>query len=104
MSSHGRLHRHGLTKQLLVGIRECDPTYRPTNFWTPDLRDILADLEERGLAGFKSWPTAGYWLCPTYHADLSPRAFDKIYKLALEANPELSKCRGYVRRTATMRR
>ncbi len=81
----------GLTKQLLEGVRDCDPIYRPTNFWTPGLREILADLEERGLEGFKSWPTAGYWFYPTYHSPLPPRAFDRTFKHALKANPELSK-------------
>lgn len=80
----------GLTKQLLEGVRDCDPIYRPTNFWTPGLREILADLEERGLAGFKSWPTAGYWFYPTYHTDLPPRVFDKTYKLASKADPTLT--------------
>ena len=81
----------GLTKQLLEGVRDCDPIYRPTNFWTPGLRDILADLEQRGLESFKSWPTAGYWFYPTYHTELSPRSFEKTYKVALKENPDLSK-------------
>ena len=81
----------GLTKQLLEGVRECDPIYRPTNFWTPGLRDILADLEQRGLEGFKSWPTAGFWFYPSYHSELSPKTFEKVFKLVRKENPDLDK-------------
>lgn len=81
----------GMTKQLLEGVHDCDPIYRPTNFWTPGLREILADLEQRGLEGFKSWPTAGYWFYPAYHTPLPPKTFEKTFKLARKENPELSK-------------
>lgn len=81
----------GLTKHLLEGVRDCDPIYRPTNFWTPGLREILADLEQRGLEGFKSWPTAGFWFYPSYHAQLSPKTFEKVFKLVRKENPDLDK-------------
>ncbi|WP_216206221.1 hypothetical protein [Amycolatopsis aidingensis] len=55
------------------------------------MRDILADLEQQGLEGFKSWPTAGYWFYPSYRTPLSPRNFEKTFKLALKENPALSK-------------
>lgn len=80
-----------MTKQLLEGIRDCDPIYRPTNFWTPGLREILADLEERGLETFKSWPTAGFWFYPAYGRPLAPGTVDKTYKHAVKANPALTK-------------
>lgn len=80
-----------MTKRLLEGVRECDPIYRPTNFWTPGLREILADLEQRGLENFKSWPTAGWWFYPTYHTPLPPKTFEKTYKLVLKENPALDK-------------
>lgn len=82
---------NGLTRQLLEGVRECDPIYRPTNFWTPGLRDILADLETRGLETFKSWPTAGYWFYPNYGRFLAPRTVDRTFKQAVKANPSLTK-------------
>jgi putative sugar O-methyltransferase len=81
----------GMTKQLLEGVRDCDPSYRPTNFWTPGLRDILADLEARGLEEFKSWPTAGFWFYPGYGRPLAPRTFDKTFKQAAKANPALTR-------------
>ncbi len=80
-----------MTKQLLEGVRDCDPIYRPTNFWTPGLRDILADLETRGLAEFKAWPTAGFWFYPHYGRPLAPRTFDKTFKHAVKANPALTR-------------
>jgi len=81
----------GMTKQLLEDVRECDPIYRPTNFWTPGLRDILADLDSRGLETFKSWPTAGYWFYPGYGRPLAPGTLDKTFKHAVKANPALTK-------------
>lgn len=80
-----------MTKQLLEGVRECDPIYRPTNFWTPGLRDILADLESRGLERFKSWPTAGYWFYPSYNKPLPLKTFDKMLKHAVKANPAITR-------------
>jgi putative sugar O-methyltransferase len=81
----------GMTKQLLEDVRECDPRYRPTNFWTPGLREILADLETRGLETFKSWPTAGFWFYPSYGRPLAPGTVDKTFKHAAKANPALEK-------------
>jgi putative sugar O-methyltransferase len=81
----------GMTKQLLEGVRDCDPIYRPTNFWTPGLRDILADLDTRGLETFKSWPTAGYWFYPSYGRPLAPGTVDRTFKRAVKANPALTK-------------
>lgn len=80
-----------MNKHLLEGVRDCDPIYRPTNFWTPGLRDILADLEARGLEVFKSWPTAGYWFYPSYGRPLAPRTIDKTFKHAVKANPALTR-------------
>lgn len=81
----------GMTKRLLEGVRDCDPIYRPTNFWTPGLRDILADLDTLGLAEFKRWPTAGYWFYPSYRRALAPGTVDKTFKQAAKANPGLDK-------------
>jgi putative sugar O-methyltransferase len=81
----------GMTKLLLEGVGDCDPIYRPTNFWTPGLRDILADLETRGLASFKSWPTAGFWFYPGYGRPLAPRTIEKTFKQAAKANPALTR-------------
>jgi putative sugar O-methyltransferase len=81
----------GMTKQLLDGVRDCDPIYRPTNFWTPGLRDILADLDTRGLEVFKSWRTAGFWFYPHYGRPLAPGTVDKTFKHAAKANPALTR-------------
>jgi len=80
-----------MTKQLLEDVRECDPIYRPTNFWTPGLRDILADLDGRGLESFKAWPTAGYWFYPSYNKPLPPRTFDRMLRHAVRANPAITR-------------
>jgi putative sugar O-methyltransferase len=80
-----------MTKQLLEDVRECDPIYRPTNFWTPGLREILGDLEARGPETFKSWPTAGFWFYPGYGRPLAPGTVDKTFKHASRANPALTK-------------
>ncbi len=80
-----------MTKQLLEGVGDCDPIYRPTNFWTPGLRDILADLDERGPEVFKSWPTAGYWFYPSYGRPLAPGTVDKTFKRAVRSNPALTR-------------
>ncbi|HEV7652713.1 MAG TPA: putative sugar O-methyltransferase [Actinophytocola sp.] len=81
----------GMTKRLLEDVRDCDPIYRPTNFWTPGLREILGDLEARGLETFKSWPTAGYWFYPGYGGLLAPGTVDKTFKHAAKANPALTR-------------
>ncbi|MCT2582083.1 putative sugar O-methyltransferase [Actinophytocola gossypii] len=78
-----------MTKQLLADVDGCEPIYRPTNFWTPGLREILADLETRGVETFKSWPTAGYWFYPNYGWPLAPDTVAKTFKPALKANPGL---------------
>jgi putative sugar O-methyltransferase len=80
----------GMTKQLLEGVRDCDPIYRPTNFWTPGLREILADLDSRGLETFKSWKTAGFWFYPQYGRPLAPGTVDRTFKRAVKANPALT--------------
>lgn len=54
-----------LTKRSLEELKTCDSVYRPTNFWGPGLTQLLADMKQHGLSGFKAWPTAGYWFYPT---------------------------------------
>lgn len=81
----------GMTRRLLEDVRDCDPIYRPTNFWTPGLRDILADLDTRGLEEFKRWPTAGYWFYPSYRRALANGTVDKTFKRAAKTNPGLDK-------------
>ncbi len=80
-----------MTERLLKGVGDCDPVYRPTNFWTPGLRDILADLQARGLEAFKSWPTAGHWFYPGYGRPLAPGVVDKTFKRAVRASPALTR-------------
>ncbi|MDQ4008818.1 MAG: putative sugar O-methyltransferase [Actinomycetota bacterium] len=78
-----------LNDRLLDGIERCDPLFRPTNFWTPGLRELLADLERNGLETFKSWPTAGYWFYPRYGAGLSRRSFRAVVEKATATQPGL---------------
>jgi putative sugar O-methyltransferase len=76
-----------LTERVLAGLETCDPHFRPTNFWGPGVRSLLAEMDERGLAGFKSWPQAFFWFYPTYGRLLDAAAFRRIVKAAAELGP-----------------
>lgn len=85
-----------LNSRLLAGIDACDPLYRPTNFWQPGLRAILADLESPGLTSFKSWPSAGFWFYPVYGVGLAKPAVKRLHAQLRLAHPGL-KMRGWQR-------
>jgi len=77
-----------ITRRSLDEIDGVDPLYRPTNFWQPGLRQLLADLDERGLERFKGWPTATYWFYPTYGANLSDETAAAAVARAVELQPD----------------
>ena len=77
-----------ITRRSLDEIDDVDPLYRPTNFWQPGLRQLLADLDERGLERFKAWPTATYWFYPTYGANLSDETTEEAVARAIELQPD----------------
>jgi putative sugar O-methyltransferase len=77
-----------ITRRSLDEIDGADPLYRPTNFWQPGLRELLADLDEQGLERFKAWPTATYWFYPTYGANLSAETAEAAVARAIELQPD----------------
>lgn len=79
--------------RMLSSIADCDPVFRPTNFWTPGLRALLADLETRGLGTFKSWPSAGTWFYPHYGVGLRPRAISALADRATELDKTIRRRR-----------
>jgi putative sugar O-methyltransferase len=80
-----------LTQRTLREVETCDPLYRPTNFWGPGVQALLADLEERGLDSFKSWPSADTWFYPLYGERLTDEAIDQAFELAQVAAPQLTR-------------
>ncbi len=77
-----------ITRRSLDEIDGADPLYRPTNFWQPGLRQLLADMDEMGLSRFKAWPTATYWFYPTYGANLSTETAAAAVARAVELQPD----------------
>jgi len=80
-----------LTRRTLAGLEDCDPLYRPTNFWGPGVRRLLDDLASVGLERFKSWPTAAIWFYPTYGSGFTNEAIDALFRAAVKANPSVPK-------------
>lgn len=80
-------------QRMMSGVAGCDPVFRPTNFWTPGLRELLVDLESRGLDTFKSWQSAATWFYPRYGLDLRPGAMALLVDRAIELDGTLSRRR-----------
>lgn len=76
-----------LTEFHLQGLDVCSPLYRPTNFWSPGVRRLLGDLNDRGLEVFKSWPTAHSWFYPIYGSGFSNATIGATHEFALTVNP-----------------
>ncbi|OFE17606.1 hypothetical protein BA895_15275 [Humibacillus sp. DSM 29435] len=79
-----------MTARSLEGLADCDPRYRPTNFWGPGLEQLLADMRGHGLSRFKSWPTAGFWFYPVYGNGFSYARIDALLPRAQEINPRVT--------------
>ena len=71
-----------LTGRVLAGIEACDPVYRPTNFWQPGVRRLLAEMDELGLHTFKSWPEAHSWFYPIYGRLLTRKTRRRMIEVA----------------------
>lgn len=71
----------------LEELKECDPVYRPTDFWGPGLTQLLDNLRERGLADFKRWPSATWWFYPLYGNSFGNVTMDKVFEYAKTINP-----------------
>jgi putative sugar O-methyltransferase len=79
-----------LTERQLTALDVCDPVYRPTNFWGPAVRQLLADMRTRGLPVFKSWPTAREWFYPVYGNGFNNASMKRLHETALTLNPKAS--------------
>lgn len=71
-----------LTERTLREIEGVNEQFRPTNFWGPGLRELLHDLQERGLEEFKRWPTASFWFYPLYGDGYSPALSEELLDVA----------------------
>jgi putative sugar O-methyltransferase len=80
-----------ITRRTLRELETCDPLYRPTNFWGPGVRALLGELEERGLDGFKSWPSADSWFYPFYGEGLTEDTIDQAFERARAVAPKLTR-------------
>ena len=67
-----------LTQRSLDELRATDSLYRPTSFWGPGLDALLADMDQRGLETFKSWPSSGWWFYPRYGVGFTYAIIDKV--------------------------
>lgn len=73
-----------LTERTLREIEQAPEVYRPTNFWSPGLTELLQNMRDGGLDQFKSWPTATKWFYPTYGNSWSADRIAAIYQSARE--------------------
>jgi putative sugar O-methyltransferase len=70
-------------------LEKQDPIYRPTNFWDPGVRQLSAELVQRGLETFKSWTGARSWFYPIYGNGFSNATIAKTYEVAKKLIPDL---------------
>jgi putative sugar O-methyltransferase len=79
-----------LTERSLAGLDSCDPVYRPTNFWTPGVQQLLEEMDVHGLAAFKSWPAAFSWFYPTYGSRLGGTEIRRLVRTARNVHPQVN--------------
>ncbi|WP_432945615.1 putative sugar O-methyltransferase [Kribbella sp. CA-253562] len=77
----------GLTARTLAELQTCEPLYRPTNFWTGGLTELLDDLKSHGLERFKSWPHSTRWFYPRYGNGFSNATIAATFEAAAKVNP-----------------
>jgi putative sugar O-methyltransferase len=82
-----------LNARLLEAVAECDPVYRPTNFWTPGLRQLVGELESRGLESFKAWPASAVWFYPHYGLAWRRPRIAQLVERAVELDESVSRRR-----------
>ena len=51
-----------LLEQMLEDMNAADPVYKPTHFWELGLPSIVNDLRQRGFEGFRSHPSARWYV------------------------------------------
>jgi putative sugar O-methyltransferase len=76
-----------LTERTLAELKTCKPVYRPTNFWSPGLVQLLQDMEKAGLEKFKTWPNSHTWFYPKYGNGFGNASIAATYKAAAKVNP-----------------
>ena len=77
-----------MTRRSLDELRDTDSLYRPTSFWRPGLDALLADMDQRGLESFKSWPTAAWWFYPRYGVGFTYAVIDKVMATVRASLPD----------------
>lgn len=77
------------TERLIAELETCDPIYRPTNFWGPGVRQLSADLADRGLETFKSWPGAATWFYPVYGNGFTNATIARTVEFARSVHPQV---------------
>jgi putative sugar O-methyltransferase len=86
-STAGQSDWSRLTERTLAELKTCKPVYRPTNFWSPGLVQLLRDMETAGLENFKTWPNAHTWFYSRYGNGFGNASIAATYKAAAKANP-----------------
>ncbi|KRB77904.1 hypothetical protein ASE01_06905 [Nocardioides sp. Root190] len=82
-----------MTEQVLAGIDDCDPLYRPTNFWGPGVDRILGDIRDRGFERFKAWPSAASWFYPRYGDGFAGARMNEMMAAFAELRPDITENR-----------
>jgi putative sugar O-methyltransferase len=80
-----------LTERTLAELKTCEPIYRPTNFWSPGLVQLLQDMEKAGLEKFKTWPHSHTWFYPRYGNGFGNATIAATYEAAAKVNPWANK-------------
>jgi putative sugar O-methyltransferase len=76
----------GLTERTLAELKTCKAIYRPTNFWSPGVVQLLRDMENAGLERFKTWPNSHTWFYPRYGNGFSDASIAATYEAAAKVN------------------
>jgi putative sugar O-methyltransferase len=85
-TSQARPDWAALTARTLAELETCAPMYRPTNFWTGGLAQLLKDMNDHGLERFKIWPTSHIWFYPRYGNGFSNASIAETFEAAARAN------------------
>jgi putative sugar O-methyltransferase len=51
---------------MLADMETVSDLYKPTNFWSSGLPDLIRDIEKRGLENFRTHPSAAFFYVPLY--------------------------------------
>ena len=51
---------------MLADMETAPDLYKPTNFWSSGLPDLIKDIEKRGVENFRTHPSAAFFYVPVY--------------------------------------